>query len=319
VTAGPTDEARSATAASAPPGPPASPFLSVVVATREGWPAYRPMFEAHRTALDAVGGELIVVDGSGNPAPRADVLGPLTEWLEHPGESVLALRVHGYRTARGEIIAQSEDHVRVPPDWARAILRAHAEHPDAAAIGGTAENGSTRSAAEWAAFFVGHGRFAGPLGIGVPAVVLGLMNVSYKRWAITGIEPVDGLGVNEVAHQRALSRAGAQLLVDDRIRSTHIQAMTMGAASRLSFHAGRAMAATRRSHMTAAEWARVLVTPVSPPALTARLGLLLFRRRSYRRQFAAVAPAVLWLFACRATGELVGYGAGPGGSPKHLH
>lgn len=277
------------------------------------------MFEAQRRALDVVGGELIVVDGSAEEVPSEDVLGPLTRWLKHPGESVLALRVRGYREARGSIIAQSEDHVRVPPDWASAILRAHAEYPEAAAIGGCAENGSTGSVAEWAAFLVGHGRFVPPLGVGTSATVLGLMNVSYKRWAIEGIQAVDGVGVNEVLHQRALARSGAQLLFDDRIRSTHVQSMSIGGAGMLSFHAGRTMAATRRARMTAAEWARLMLTPFAAPALAARLGLLLFRRRHYRREFMAASPVVVWLFACRTAGELVGYSAGAGDSPGHLH
>lgn len=295
------------------------PRLSVVVATREGWTAYRPMFEAHRRALDAVAGELIVIDGSYEAVPSADQLGPLTIWLKHPGESVLELRVHGYEAARGAIVAQSEDHVRVPADWAAAIVRAHAEHPEAAAIGGSADNGSTSNRAEWAAFFAGHGRFAPPLGVGTRAVVLGLMNVSYKRWAIAGLQAAGSIGVNEVMHQRALARSGAELLQDDRIRSTHVQAMSLGNASRLSFHAGRTMAATRRSKLTAAELARIAITPISPPALTARLGIMLFRRRAYRREFMIVSPAVLWLFACRAAGELVGYSAGAGDSARNLH
>ena len=299
--------------------PEAAPRLSVVVPTREGWTRYRPMFEAHRRAVDPVGGELIVIDGSTEAVPTEEELGPLTRWLKHPGESVLTLRIHGYRAARGQIVAQSEDHVRVPADWAEAILRAHAEHPEAAAIGGTAENGSTNSRTEWAAFFAGHGRFAGPLGVGTPAVVLGLMNVSYKRWAIEGIQGVDGLGVNEVVHQRRLAHDGATLLVDDRIRSVHVQSMTLRTATTLLFHAGRAMAATRRSRMGAGEWARLAVTPLSPPALAARLGLTMFRRGTYRREFVAAAPGVVWLFTCRAVGELVGYSAGAGDSPNHLH
>jgi hypothetical protein len=299
--------------------PEPAPRLSAVVATREGWQTYRPMFQAQREALDLVGGELIVVDGSAAAEPTADQIGPLTTWLKHPGESVMALRLHGYRAARGEIIAQSEDHVRVPLDWAQAILRAHAEFPTAAAIGGSAENGSTSNVAEWAAFFAGHGRFVGPLGVGTPAVVLGLMNVSYKRWAIEGVQGVDGVGINEVMHQRALARSGAELLQDDRIRTVHVQAMTMPIASRLSFHAGRAMSATRRSRMTPAEWARLLLTPIAAPTLAARLGLMLFRRGTYRREFVAVSPVVVWLFACRGAGELVGYAAGAGDSPNHLH
>lgn len=296
-----------------------APRLSVVIATREGWSGYRPMYEAHRRALDSLDAEIVVVDGSSEEIPPADLLSPRTRWLKHPGESVLALRLRGYRAARGEIVAQSEDHVRVPPDWGEAILRAHADYPDAAAIGGSCENGSTGSVAEWAAYFVGHGRFMPPLGIGTPAAVLGLANVTYKRWAILDIAPVEGLGVNEAVHQRALARQGGTLLYDDRIRSEHLQSLDISQGSQLMFHAGRAMAATRRARMGAGEWARLVVTPISPPALVVRLGLTVLRRRRYRREFLAAAPLVTWLFACRAMGEMVGYIRGPSDSAMWLH
>jgi hypothetical protein len=291
----------------------------VVVATRDGWTKYRSMFDAHRKTLDAVGGELIVADGSDDAVPAATDLGPLTTWLKHPGESVPALRARAYQHARGSIIAQSEDHVLVPPDWGAAILRAHDEFPDAAAIGGPSENGSTHGVFDWASYFVGHGRFAPQLGIGTPSSLLGMMNVSYKRWAIAGMESVGGAGVNEVMHQRALRRSGATLLHDDRIRGFHVQRTRFGTATSLVFHAGRAMAGMRRSRMNAREWSRVGVTPIVAPALTARLGLMMFRRRRYRREFVAAMPAVMWLFACRSAGELIGYATGPGDSLLRLH
>jgi hypothetical protein len=295
------------------------PTLSVVVATRDGWPSYRPMFDAQRRSVEAVGGELIVVDGSGKAPPAPGVLGGSAAWLRDPGGSVLALRARGYRAARAPIVAQSEDHCLVPSDWAAAILRVHAEFPEAAAIGGSVDNASVSSAVERASFLVGHGRYVPPLGIGVRASVLGLVNVSYKRWAIEAIEPVAGIGVNEVMHQRALSRAGATLLMDDRIRAEHVQVIGLQAASTLHFHAGRAMAAMRRARMSPGEWLRVLVTPISPPVLLARLAVILFRRPRYRREFLSSMPLVLWLFACRATGELAGYATGAGDSPARLH
>ena len=61
-------------------------------------------------------------------------------------------------TARGEVVAFTEDHCEPAPDWCERIIAAHAEHPDADAVGGamaqrhrrrscsTARTSSSRSA-----------------------------------------------------------------------------------------------------------------------------------------------------------------------------
>src|SRR5512141_45951 len=113
-----------------------SPALSVVVPTRLGWPGYEPVFVHQRREVESVGGELLVLDGSGRPAPPAEVIGPAVRWLSFPGESVLSLRAIGYPLASAPIVAVSEDHTRVPIGWAAAILECHTEHPEAAAAGG---------------------------------------------------------------------------------------------------------------------------------------------------------------------------------------
>jgi hypothetical protein len=149
--------------------------------------------------------------------------------------------------------------------------------------------------------------------------VLGLANVSYKRWALASLRPIDGIGVNEAIHQRALAHAGETLLLDDRIQTDHVQPLSFIGASSLMFHAGRAMAATRRARMTPTEILRAAATPISPLLYTARLGVALFRRRAYRSQFMAAAPLVAWLYVCRGAGEVVGYARGAGDSALQLH
>lgn len=293
--------------------------LSVVVPTRVGWPGYEPYFVHQRREVEAVGGELLVVDGSGRPAPHADEIGPNTRWISHPGESVMELRALGYPEARGAIVAVNEDHTRVPIGWASAILACHAEHPEAAAIGGGVDNGVSRSYVEWADFFCGHDREVPPVGRARPVGVIGLTNVSYKRDILGTFKPLAGVGVNDAVFQRELARAGHTLLVDDRIKCEHEQRLSGWAATRLLYHAGRMGAGGRRQRMTPSELARIAATPLSPLLLTARLGVWLARRRRYRLRYLVELPAIVWLYAARAAGELVGYAAGPGRSALLLH
>ena len=297
----------------------ATPALSVVVPTRTGWPAYEPYFVHQRREVEAVGGELLVLDGSGRPAPPEGEIGPRTRWLSHPGESVLGLRALGYPLARAPIVAVSEDHTRVPEGWAAAILACHAEHPEAAAIGGSVENGATNSYPEWAAFVCGHDRELAPLGRARPVGLIGMTNVSYKHATLQRLRPLPGIGVNDALFQRDLAREGATLLVDDRMGCVHEQGMTFRQATNLFFQAGRVGAGSRRQRMSTRELGRVLITPAAPIILTARLGLWLAQLGRDRLRYLVELPMILWLFGARAVGELVGYARGAGSSALMLH
>jgi hypothetical protein len=297
----------------------AAPPLSVVVPTRAGWPTYEPYFVHQRREVESVGGELLVMDGSGRPVPSAQEIGAHVRWLSHPGESVLALRALGYPLARAPIVAISEDHTRVARGWAAAILECHAEHPEAAAIGGSVSNGATNSYTEWAAFVCGHDRELPPLGRARRVKLIGVTSVAYKRAVLQQLRPLTGIGVNDAVFQRELVRGGGILLVDDRIQCTHEQPMNLRQATHLFFQAGRMGAGSRRQRMSWREAGRVLVTPVASILLTARLGLWLGRRRYDRLRYVAELPMIMWLFGVRSVGELVGYARGPGASALLLH
>ena len=62
------------------------PPLSVMVATIRGWPTTRMPIEALRPQVEAIGGEILVMDGSDRPAPTADEVGPSVHWVKRPGQ-----------------------------------------------------------------------------------------------------------------------------------------------------------------------------------------------------------------------------------------
>jgi hypothetical protein len=90
------------------------PPISVPVSTVQGWPEIAPNLGAVVESVRAVGGEVVLTDRSGSPAPSPEEIGPAVVWLSYPGESVFQLRGRGYKAARGEIVVITEDHVRVP-------------------------------------------------------------------------------------------------------------------------------------------------------------------------------------------------------------
>src|SRR5687767_3628702 len=157
--------------------------ITALIATIRGWPDARRAASLIAGQVAAAGGEFIVADGSGREPPSAEELrefGPI-RWLSLPGRSVFQLRLAGYRAAQGEVVAVTEDHVYVEPDWIERILEVHHEYPEAGVVGGAVLNNTDKKVVDWAAFFLTQGPFMPPLANGVAERVAGPANVSYKR------------------------------------------------------------------------------------------------------------------------------------------
>ena len=292
----------------------ARPPISVTVSTVQGWPEIALNLRTVIESVRAVGGEVVLTDGSGNPAPSPDEVGPEVVWLSYPGESVFQLRDRGYQAARGEIVAITEDHVRVPPQWARQMLDAHAAHPEATAIGGSVENAATGNAMDWGSFLIVQAAVAAPIRTGPAKRLSGAVNVSYKRHAIEAMETYGGLGAMDGLHQRHLAATGATLVNDNSIRVLHDQSLGFIGTTAIHYNAGRTMSGFRRQHMDAVQWLRVIGAPIVPLARYVR-AVSLLTPRGYGRHLARSAPAMLWLLYSQGVGQFVGYLAGPGDSP----
>lgn len=297
----------------------AGPPLSVVVGTGEGWPYVRQLIESVRGDAEQLGVEIVIVDGSGRHAPTSAEVGPAVRWINHRAPSVFALYSVGLREARGEVVATTEDHAIPRPGWCAAILRAHRAHPEAAAIGGAIENGSTDKLIDWASYFSTQGPHMAPLGDRQVAMTTNEANVSYKRWAVSDIDDNDGLGFMAILHNRRLAEAGHILRDDDRMVVDHMETIGFMAQTAIHFHNGRSIAGFRRSHgMGREDWLRMAASLALPIARTVRVVRVGLSKGRLRREVLTGAPLTLWLEAWQGLGHLVGYLRGPGDSPGHL-
>ena len=294
-----------------------APPLSIVVGSIQGWPEVVECVRAAEASAARVGAELLVLDGSGRPPPPADELAPRTRWHEFPGESVFQLRLRGYELSRGPIVAITEDHCNAPLDWCERMLAAHREHPEAAAIGGSVENGADESAVDWASFLIVQAAVMAPIRSGETTRLSGAVNVSYKRAALDGISAFGGLGAMDILHQKALLERGEVLLADDRIRVAHVQSLGFGPFTASHYHAGRTISGFRRETMGATDWIRFVGAFVVPIARFGRI-VAIGTRKGYGSHLLRGFPLIVWLLYAQATGQFIGYARGPGESANQL-
>ena len=285
-------------------------------ATRQGWPAIAPCIGAVIDQVRDVGGELIVVDASGREAPD---LGSPVRWLPQPTSmSVFQLRQVAYEESRGEIVAATEDHCRVMAGWCRRILDLHAAHPEAAAIGGALENGTTSSLIDWAAFIVTQAPAVAPLPSGPVQRTTGAANVSLKRRAVERLPSHDGFGTIELFDTAEVAPDGEVLLQDDSLVVLHDQSMGFIGTSAIEFHNGRTIggipqAVHVRSRLDEGRRRRrAPAVSIDPDGVdrVARTNpeTIPHRGNSLDR----------WLEYCTGVGQLLGYATGPGDSPSKL-
>ncbi len=108
---------------------------SVVIASKNRPALLARALDVLRPQVDAVGGEIIVVDdGSTPPYDARDLPGIRLFRLE--GEGPARARNRGARDARGEIIAFTDDDVLVDPEWLASALSHLQQHPDHAGVVG---------------------------------------------------------------------------------------------------------------------------------------------------------------------------------------
>ncbi len=295
-----------------------APAISVMFATIRGWPAARLPIDATRDQLTQVGGELIVMDGSGRPPPTEAEVGEHVTWVSRPGESVFQLRNAGYDVCRGEIIAVTEDHVAPAPDWCDRILAAHRANPNAIAIGGAVENGTTEHLVDWATFIVTQTPFVGPLRNGPAERIAGAATVTYKRDAVDRRPSHGDFGAIELFDTAEMRRPGELLLNDDSIRVSHHQSTGLGLTTALQFHNGRAIAGLRRREMARGDWARLLGSPILPLYRTARSVRLAWSRWIPKSRIVVTLPLIVFFHYSQMAGEVVGYVRGPGSSAGRL-
>jgi Glycosyl transferase family 2 len=296
---------------------PAPVPLTVVIPTCHGWAAVRPFLDRLRDQAQATGAEVVVADGSTEPGPPPDALWPGLVWLRRAGVGVFTLRALGRQVARGDILAVTEDHCLVAPDWCARILEAHARHPDAAAIKGVVRNGSRDRLADRASFLLVQAPNLAPFTGRPEDAILGASCATYSRRALERLSPEAGwpLELHDAGRWRA---AGETIVADERIWVEHHQSAPLLELSRLHYHNARAISGLRRSRLARRDWARLAAAPILLLARTARTVALCAQKRVPWGALLTSVPLFLWFYAWKASGEITGYLTGPGDSETRI-
>jgi hypothetical protein len=279
----------------------------VVLATTDAWPDLATCLSVLEPQVRALDAELIIGDGDGQGLPEQYAADPdRLVWIRQPGASVFELRALGVAKARGEIIATTEDHCVVRPDWCERILAAFARDPEVVAVAGAIENGSTTSAIDWANYLHTFGALAPPVDPAQRERCPVNANLAYRRelFPAGAIEP----GWMEITLNGRLFQE-RRFHFDDRIGVSHVQSHGFIGTLLSHFHNGRATTGLGQVSLSRRQlpW-RVFGSAMR--AVRRKPALAPVARRH--------APLIAMLSCCHAAGEVAGILFGPGRSPAQL-
>ena len=248
------------------------------------------------------------------PAVGASVVArfPWLLWEQVDADtSIPAMRAVGVARADTEVIAFLEDHVHVPPGWARTMC----ERVEAtgAVVAGPVDDASTSFSAR-AAFLCEYSAALPPVASG-PQPFLPGNNTGYPAALLRLHRSLLEEGAWEDELHTALRGQGVGLQLEQGVRADHALEVGAGEYSRLRYHYSRAWAGRRsRGAPFARRVMGVLKSLVLPPVLLARVVGRGLRRKRYRGMALISLPLQVLFVVAWAAGELVGNLAGPGRS-----
>ena len=285
----------------------------MIVPSVNGFAYLRRCLEALSAQEGSARLEILVADRCGAEV-RAQVAQhfPLARVLAAAPETTIPeLRALALRNASAPSVAVIEDHVIVPPDWARRMLEARQQ--GAQVVGGGVANAATDRLVDRAAFFCEYGHLLGELPVG-PAEWLTGNNTVYDRSLMA---PHAGL-IERAWEDRlhaALKGAGVTLVSRPDIVVGHDMHYTVFEYFTQRYHYSRSYSGARSRDMPGPK--RMIfagATVLLPPILLKRIVSSVWRHRAHRADLIRSLPAIaLWTLAW-AAGDAVGFLFGPGTS-----
>ena len=148
--------------------------------------------------VDAAPYEVVVVDNnSTDDTPRVIarfVAGGGVRYTSEPVQGLSHARNRGVAVARADVLAFTDDDVRVGPTWIRSIARAFAEHPDVDMVGGRVEPEWEAEPPAWLTD-AGHAPLA-------------LVDYGAEPFQVRPEDPVCLIGANVAVRRRVVERVG---------------------------------------------------------------------------------------------------------------
>lgn len=285
-----------------------NPHISVIIASLSGSTYLNACLTSLANQQGHITSEIIVVEGVGEALPNhIQTQHPNIHIIPYSSPQTIAeLRAIGLKKAQGMIVALTEDHCLIPPNWFVSIQEAHQKYTDVA-IGGSVVNGAEGTLADQLAYVCEYGNF-GVVPAGSTPILPG-PNVSYKRTALTNI----GTEFWEGHFHAQLQAQGHTLRSDPSLQVTHKKHFTLKTYLHERFHYSRWFAGHRVTNSTLTK--RLFYLAASP-----LLPLLIFIRlvRRLDKSNWYLAPHIALVALVGTLGEGIGYALGKGNSAYHL-
>ncbi len=295
-----------------------NPALSVILVTRNNFDVLRETIRHLVAQTIARRLELVIVAGSrAQLRPDEAALRGLGGWQIVETGTVRSVghgNAAGIRAARAPVVVLAEDHAFPAPDWAAALLHAHAQ--PCAAVGPVVHCANPVNQISWADLLIGYGPWLAPAA-GGPVEFLPGHNSSYKRSVLLayGDRLAAMLEAETVLHWD-LRAHGHTLLLEPAARVWHVNFSRWEVWVAVQFHAGRVFASMRAANGRWPVVKRLLYSVGAPLIPFIRLARLLPSIRRLRQW--PVIPMVLVGLTLDACGQLCGYAAGAGDSGRKL-
>lgn len=290
------------------------PTLSVVVPSVNGLGDLIGCLEALERQREDVELEVVVVDRCGEDVRRTVAERfPRTRVVSASrGTPIPDLRVLGFDAAAAPSIAVIEDHVIVPPGWAKQLLDAQRSYGPV--VGGAVVNAATGRLVDWAAFLCEYSHCIPPLPAGTVDWLTG-NNVIYPRALLEQHRAVLGGGRWENHLHESFRRGGVTLVCRPEITVGHKKHYTVGEYLAQRFWYARSYAGARVAGARLGKrLAFGLAAFALPPLLFYRTVTRVLQKGRHRRELVQSVPLLALFVSSWALGEVVGYWTGPGDS-----
>lgn len=286
--------------------------LSVVVPSVNGWSDLEGCLAALEAERSQTELEVLVADRIGETL-RAQVRArfPWVTLIEAaPGVTIPDLRAMAFARATGPSVAVIEDHVLVPPGWARQMLQAQARGEEV--VGGSVENAATARLVDWAAFLCEYSHLLPPLPDG-PSDWLTGNNTVYRRALLDRYRAVTEQGRWENYLHDRMRDDGVTLFCRPAIRVGHKKHYTVWEYLSQRYLYSRSYAGAR---VAGAGLGKRLVYGLAalalPPLLFYRTVARIWGKRVHRGELVKSLPLLGLFLTGWAAGEMVGAWFGPG-------
>jgi hypothetical protein len=224
------------------------PAISVVIPVRDGLAEIADLLQVLIPAAEAAAAEVVIVgDLEAVDQPPADSV----RLIHMPVTDKLLLHRRGLQEARGDVVAIGEDHAVPRPEWWSALIRAHGEHPEAAAVAGCLVNATNQTVAGRANFLAFAAAWQPPMPALPSRRPPPCSALSFKRAALEGVGSEDP-GWFEAELIPTLFAEG-KIVADERVVVDHHQDHGSLWSIRNAFDSARSSYGYMRPRLSAAK------------------------------------------------------------------